>query len=171
MKNTCVNGCCDIFIDAYSCTYYNDNKDWSTENQRNRKIFKSGVFMYDQVKNKVLLVQSRGKYWGCPKGTIDDNESIENGAIRELLEETGVHVDVTDFLKSEVIDGKAKYFFVKKNECDVSIQNHIENNDANGITWINVDCLVKEITNRTMKINTHLRILLYRFLNISIDRY
>lgn len=40
-------------------------------------------------KNEILLIYRRGS-WDLPKGKIDDGESIENAALREIEEETGV---------------------------------------------------------------------------------
>lgn len=37
----------------------------------------------------VLLIHRRG-FWDLPKGKIEDDESIEQGAVREVAEETGV---------------------------------------------------------------------------------
>ncbi len=43
-----------------------------------------------------VLLQKRADngYWGLPGGKVDIGESVEQGAIREVLEETGLHVTV-----------------------------------------------------------------------------
>ncbi len=43
-----------------------------------------------------VLLQKRADngYWGLPGGKVDIGESVERGAIREVLEETGLHVTV-----------------------------------------------------------------------------
>ena len=43
-----------------------------------------------------VLLQKRADngYWGLPGGRVDIGESVEQGAIREVLEETGLHVTV-----------------------------------------------------------------------------
>jgi len=40
-------------------------------------------------KNKYLLIKRNG-IWDIPKGKVEDNESIENAAIREIEEECGI---------------------------------------------------------------------------------
>ena len=52
------------------------------------------------VKDDKILVVRRVAYddtlagaWELPGGGVDSNETIEQGAIRELLEETGLEVD------------------------------------------------------------------------------
>lgn len=52
--------------------------------------------------NKILVLQ-RGrrdgqyKKWGIPGGKLSENESSEQGLIRELLEETGVRFEIGSF--------------------------------------------------------------------------
>ena len=70
---------------------------------------------------KILLVRRANppdaRRWGFPGGKIEFGESIENAAVRELLEETGIHgrakrvftaVDVFDHLR----DGRLDRHFV-----------------------------------------------------------
>lgn len=46
-----------------------------------------GGLVYD--KDKLLLIFRKGK-WDLPKGKLDDGESLENCALREVEEETGL---------------------------------------------------------------------------------
>ena len=60
------------------------------------KIIVGGVIKID---NKYLLVQEaqekcRGK-WNIPAGHLDPNETIFDGAKREIFEESGFNVDIT----------------------------------------------------------------------------
>lgn len=65
-------------------------------------IIVGGVIKKD---NKYLLVQEaqekcRGK-WNIPAGHLDPNETIFEGAKREVLEETGLNVELTGILRIE----------------------------------------------------------------------
>ncbi|MBQ9298120.1 MAG: NUDIX domain-containing protein [Clostridia bacterium] len=46
--------------------------------------------------NKVLLIQQNAGHWGFPKGHVEENESEQETAIREVKEETNIDVKITD---------------------------------------------------------------------------
>ena len=53
----------------------------------------AGIVVDDQ--NRVLLIQRRDNgHWEPPGGVLELNETFEEGVKREILEETGVHVEV-----------------------------------------------------------------------------
>jgi ADP-ribose pyrophosphatase YjhB (NUDIX family) len=45
--------------------------------------------------------------WGPPKGTLQENEIVEDCAIREVFEETGIQIKVEQFLNSTIVKNKA----------------------------------------------------------------
>lgn len=155
----CYNNCCLLTIDDYVSpkikNYY-----------KNRK--KAGVFIYDPSTLKVLLIQSRGNLWGFAKGTLEDNETERVCALREVKEETGLDINLNDFKKAVKIKNRAIYFYVEKKECNVSIQKNIKDNDANGIGWIKIDCLIDSINRGDIKLNKHSYIIFKKFLNIKL---
>jgi 8-oxo-dGTP diphosphatase len=53
--------------------------------------------------DKLLLTNLNGRGWDIPGGHIEQGETLEEAARRELLEETGAHVDNINFLGYEVI--------------------------------------------------------------------
>lgn len=159
-KYTCSNLCCNMYIDKY------DKKNdihIPFSSIRNKK---AGVFVYDPESDKILLVQSRLKAWGCPKGSINEGETVKECAIRELWEETGIIVGSGDLDDSTccTIFGKATYFYKEMKECHISVPN-ILGNDVSGYTWIKMSCLHNMILNNWIWLNRDCRFLITHFLS------
>lgn len=160
--HTCSKGCCTIKI---------RNDYTSKPSSRRGNCPKAGVFFYDPEENRALLVQSRGRLWGPPKGSVElqNDETIPECAIREVREETGLEVTLEDFISATIINKNAVYYFVKKRICPVEIQD-LENNDANGITWIKLDCLEECIQSGAIVMNNHSKKVFRKFLNRSFPK-
>lgn len=155
----CKSNCCVIKVKPFiSQKKYYINK--------NRK--KAGVFFIDNKTKKILLVQSRGNLWGPPKGGLQINESVKDCAIREVLEETGIKIKKEDLTQYTIVKSKSTYFLIEIEEQEVFIQKNVNENanDANGITWINIDCLNEEILRGKMNITSHCKILLNKYFTI-----
>ena len=65
-----------------------------------------GAVIYRNINGQIrylLIKNNRSSNWGFPKGHMEDNETAEETAKREVLEETGIHIDIIpDFVsKSE----------------------------------------------------------------------
>ena len=54
-----------------------------------KKIFAAGGLVTNE-KKELLMIFRRGK-WDLPKGKLDEGESLETCAIREVREETGIN--------------------------------------------------------------------------------
>lgn len=62
-----------------------------------KKILAAGGLVTNQH-NDLLMIYKRGK-WDLPKGHVDNKESFETCAVREVKEETGLrNVDVVRFI-------------------------------------------------------------------------
>ena len=80
------------------------------------------------------------------------------------MEETGLTIAPSDFINTYHVNNKGTYFHVKMNECEVQVQTEILDNDANGIGWINLNCLHDLINKNVITLNKHTIILLQKFL-------
>jgi len=77
-------------------TYYNKNNHLVIVIGEKEYVYppKAGVILFDFKKKKILIVKNKnsegtGK-WSLPKGHVEENESREDCAMRELYEETGL---------------------------------------------------------------------------------
>lgn len=147
MENiNCKKGCCTLYVSRYIPKEYND--DYKKYNKK-----KAGIILFDTDSKSILIVQSRGKYWGFPKGTKNDDETIKECAIRETMEETGINVNPDHLNQEKIINNKATYYFLNFTKCDVIPQTHILDNDANSIGWININCLQNMLKNDDIRFN------------------
>lgn len=82
-------------------------------NQRYERLTSAGGVVYRYVVGQlqVLLCGRREPpLWSLPKGTPDPHETIEETALREVREETGVDVTIVDDL------GFIRYFFTRSQD-------------------------------------------------------
>lgn len=111
-------------IDDSKEDYINDlNKYYSREDQDKYGVLaievemqekSCGMIVFTEENNdlKVLLVHHNAGHWGLPKGHVEENETEQETAIRETLEETGINAEIiNDFRK--VITYKPKENSIK----------------------------------------------------------
>ncbi|MCY3886358.1 MAG: NUDIX hydrolase [Chloroflexi bacterium] len=77
-----------------------------------RRAVSAGGVVYRRIAGEVavLLVETPGGQWGLPKGTPGGDEKLEEAAVREVVEETGLQVD------REGKIGTIEYWFVRAEE-------------------------------------------------------
>ena len=92
--------------------------------------------------NKVLLVQESEGHWGLPKGHVEENETEEETAKREVKEETNLDVKIDLSKKFElnyIIDDeidKTVYFFPAK---VIGGEIKRQESEINEIKWVSID--------------------------------
>ncbi len=155
---TCENKCCTIEFADISLDLVPPRRGY---------YYKAGVFIYDPDAERVLLVQSRRQLWGPPKGTLEsaNNETNCECAIREVKEETGLDIGIENFSRATKIKNRAIYYYAEMKWRDVHPQKGNDDNDANGITWIKLNCLEECIKSGQIELNQHCKIVFRRFLN------
>ena len=151
----CRDKCCKIFINTYK----------PVPRYFNRRYKKAGVFIYDPKEDRVLLVQSRGHLFGPPKGTLNYGERTRDCAVREVKEETGLNILEKDLTKVINIHNKATYYYLEMDTCKLTVQNSIIDNDANGITWIKMECLENAISDGNIVLNHYAKIVFLKIKN------
>lgn len=155
---TCNNGCCILKMKTYE----------RTPMKRTSRV-KAGVLVHDPDTDRILIIQSRGNLWGAPKGTVEENESDMDCALRELKEETGLEIGEESLHDVIRVRDRATYFYAVHSEHDPEIQSQIPNNDANAIAWIKPSCLEKCVADGNICVTRHLRHLLYTIFDISLS--
>jgi 8-oxo-dGTP pyrophosphatase MutT (NUDIX family) len=125
------------------------------------KRIRSGSIIIDRHTKKILIIQSYKRFWGLPKGHVEENESLEECAIRETQEETGIELRTQDLLRSfSIYNGDGVYFLVDGSNLEYDLENLTSKNEITGITWICLSCLEQFTRTQDMLINSHLRALL-----------
>ena len=79
--------------------YINVEKDFPTYRLECLYEFSCGAVVFRDIKGEVrylLIKNNRSAHWGFPKGHIEPGESPQETAYREVLEETGLHINIID---------------------------------------------------------------------------
>ena len=75
------------------------------------KELSSGIVLFYKENNHIeylLLKHSQG-HWAFPKGHVESEESLQETALRETKEETGLEIDLNDKFRKQIT-----YFFKSK---------------------------------------------------------
>ena len=160
-KYICKCGRCECSFGVYTpAKYY-----YPSRNNRSRK---AGGFISDRNGEFIVLVQSCGKLWGPPKGSVEEGETIRAAAIREIREETGL--DVSDIIPDKFVRFKSRYFYFNIQVDSIprpSVQK-ITGNDANAVGVFNVQCIVNNTKADRFSSNQHLKYIFQHFLKIML---
>jgi 8-oxo-dGTP diphosphatase len=157
----CDKKCCNLHI-----TEYTETEEKIIDNTRR---YKAGIILHNIHEDKILIVQSRGNLWGFPKGSFEEGETFQTCAVRELKEETGVIINIELLQRYYKVNDYVMYFYVPYYELNnINIQK-TEYNDANGIGWVNIDCLEKLLKKENFNINFHAKKCLQKYFRITFN--
>lgn len=104
---------------------------------------------------KILIVQSYGNSWGLPKGSVEGFETPRETAIRETLEETGIHFTPADLQNPIRLLNCNAFYYPVFTTTDLTYDLNA-NTEITGIGWIHLECL----SELDLALNYHLRQLL-----------
>ena len=79
----------------YVVKHYKLNDNFEYENS-------CGAIVFNENTEKILLVKMHNGNWGFPKGHIENNETKEETAIREVQEETNVNIKIIPNFEREI---------------------------------------------------------------------
>ena len=79
----------------YVVKHYKLNDNFDYENS-------CGAIVFNENTEKILLVKMHNGNWGFPKGHIENNETKEETAIREVHEETNVNIKIIPNFEREI---------------------------------------------------------------------
>ena len=104
-----------------------------------------GAVVYRIINGKVrylLIKNKRSAHWGFPKGHMEQSETPEETAKREVLEETGIHIDIIPqfFLKSEyVIQGRVEKSVTIFIAGTKDVQTVIQKEEIDDYAWLSYE--------------------------------
>jgi len=103
----------------------------------------------EDVKGNLLLVKTHTRGWDAAGGHIEIGENLEEGVLREILEESGIKADVRCLVGvySNVSINKVNFDFI----CDYIDGQPTPSEETSKATWIPKTEVLQYITNPTAR--------------------
>ena len=117
-------------------------------------IVAAGGYVFDK-KGNILIVKTYNRGWDCTGGQIENGESIEEGVLREVMEESGIRASVrclvgvySNVCQYIYYDGvtpvptKVMFDFI----CDYIDGEPTTSNETSEVIWVPKDKVLQYIT-------------------------
>jgi bis(5'-nucleosidyl)-tetraphosphatase len=141
----------DLYVKSFQEICYNSDSDDSKDK---KDVKRCGVIMItegDFGTLKLLVVRGRdGHIWSLPKGRINEDETDEECATRELYEETGVKIQKLDEM-TKCKMGKNYYYVVKAREEDYTNFFIHDKNEVDKVEWKSIEELKEVKCNKDIR--------------------
>lgn len=134
--------------------YHPDEKETLKKLKEKIPVAKAGGGLVYNKKGEVLFIFRNGK-WDLPKGGIEKHEEIEDTAMREVEEETGVSgLKITNklqktyhiFKRNGTYRLKITHWFEMKTSFDGKLQGQLEEG-IEKVAWLNPEQIKEALTN------------------------
>ena len=60
------------------------------------------LFKEDEKRYYVLVKSTTNNNWGLPKGHVENNETEQETALREVMEETGINAEIIEGFREQI---------------------------------------------------------------------
>jgi len=107
-----------------------------------------GCIIFNEKKELLLIHQVKG-HWGLPKGHVEENETEEQTAIREVKEETNIDVIIEKnrrysmrYIVKENVEKEVVLFVAKSITNDIVVQQE----EVLEAKWFKIDDAIANIT-------------------------
>ncbi|WP_186430275.1 NUDIX hydrolase [Clostridium sp. BSD9I1] len=123
-----------------------------------RPLIQCGTCVIISDKNKILMqLRTDNKKWGLPGGSIEIGEKVEETAIREVKEETGLSISLKDLKLFGVFSGERQHYIYPHGDEVYNVvtafttnvysgELHIDNEESSSLKFFEIDNLPIEIS-------------------------